>query len=103
MHHRYKTLGLDFRYDGFLALRKGDSIKITWAYSDDFSGPRQVSRLTNETAQVDYKSRTEGIISNNMSHHLAQPIIGTVVSSEVGGDTTYFTIEPEKMAEHTVP
>jgi hypothetical protein len=85
---------LDFQYDGFLALRKGDVIKITWAYSVDFSGPRRVSRLINETSQTNYRSKSEGIISNTMSNQLGQPIVGKVVSSEVSGDTTHFITEP---------
>ena len=90
---------LDYQYDGVLALRKGDIIKITWAYPADFKGPRRVSRLVNETAQTSYRSGTEGIISMSMSNHLGEPIIGKVVSSEVSGDATYFITEPTKRTD----
>jgi hypothetical protein len=65
---------MEFQFDGFLAIRKGDVIKVTWAYPppSDY-GPRRVSRITNETAQA------EGIISDESSYHLADPITGKVV------------------------
>ena len=86
---------MEFQFDGFLAIRKGDVIKVTWAYPppSDY-GPRRVSRITNETAQAEYRSRTEGIISNESSYHLADPITGKVVSSGTNGSVTLFTIEP---------
>ena len=51
---------LEFKYEGFLALRKGDVVKITWAFPSEHElHPRDITRIINETAQVVNRSSRE--------------------------------------------
>ena len=84
---------MEFQFDGPIALRKGDVIKITSAYPDSDYGPREISRLINETAQASYKTQKEGRMSLDMPRELANSITGKVVSSDTNGMVTQFTLE----------
>jgi hypothetical protein len=87
---------LEFQFDGPIALRKGDVVKITSAYPDADFGPREISRLINETAQASYKTQKEGRMSLDMPSELAVSITGKVVSSNINGMVTQFTLEEVK-------
>jgi hypothetical protein len=81
---------LEFKYEGFRALRKGDMVKITWAFPGEHElHPRDITRIINETAQVENRSSRE----TAASRPLEEPIIGKVVSSAVDGSSTSFVIE----------
>ena len=81
---------LEFRYEGFLSLRKGDVVKITWAFPIEHELHPSITRIVNETAQVEYRSSKETAASSPLD----KPITGKVVSSAVGGSSTSFVIEP---------
>jgi hypothetical protein len=79
---------LEFKYEGFLALRKDDVVKITWAFPVEHElHPRDITRIINETAQVEYRSPRETAASSPLD----KPITDKVVSSAVGGSSTSST------------